>query len=305
MTNHTTNPSGNPLGGDFILGGDRPVRRLGFGTMRLPAGAFTGPPRDPETGIAVLRRAVELGVNHIDTADFYVRGDVAANDLVRRALAPYADDLVIATKVGPLLGPDGMPSRQAPPEGLRALVEKNLTELGLDRLDLVYLRIGGMSPDPAESLAARFEVLAGLREEGLIRHLGVSNVHAGQLTEAQAIAPVAAVQNHFHVHHTEGAEILRRCEETGAGFVPYFPLGGGDRPLEAERLARVAARHDATPSQVALASLLALSPVMLPIPGTGSLGHLEENVAAGALSLTEEDLAELAARDADAGFRRP
>jgi pyridoxine 4-dehydrogenase len=290
MTNHTT----NSLGGTFSLGGDLPVRRLGFGTMRLPTGTLAGPPRDPETGIAVLRRAVELGVNHLDTADFYVRGEVAANDLVRRALAPYADDLVIATKVGPLCGPDGVPSDQAGPDGLRALVERNLTELGLDKLDLVYLRIGGLVPDHRESLGARFEVLAALREEGLIRHLGISNVNLEQFDEARAIAPVAAVQNHFHVQHTEGAAMLRRCEELGTAFVPYFPLGGGDRPLEAERLAKVAARHGATPAQVALASLLALSPVMLPIPGTGSLAHLEENVAAGALALAEEDLADLA-----------
>ncbi|MFB9834830.1 oxidoreductase [Actinoallomurus acaciae] len=283
--------------GEFTLGGDRPVRRMGFGAMRLPVGVFGGTPRDPETGIAVLRRAVELGVNHIDTAGFYAWGGVEANDLIRRALSPYADDLVIATKVGPLRGPDGLPSGQAGPERLRELVEEDLRALGLTRFDLVYLRIGGMARDPEESLGERFEALAGLREEGLIRHLGISNVGAGQLAEARSIAPVTAVQNHFHVHHADDLELLRQCEVLGVAYVPYFPLGGGDRPLEAERLAKVAARHDATAAQVALAWLLALSPVMLAIPGTGSPGHLEENVAASGLTLTEEDLAELAGQN--------
>ncbi|GLY77743.1 oxidoreductase [Actinoallomurus iriomotensis] len=283
--------------GEFTLGGDRPVRRMGFGAMRLPVGVFGGTPRDPETGIAVLRRAVELGVNHIDTAGFYAWGGVEANDLIRRALSPYADDLVIATKVGPLRGPDGLPSSQAGPERLRELVEDDLRALGLDRFDLVYLRIGGMARDPEESLGERFAVLAGLREEGLIRHLGISNVGAEQLAEARSIAPVAAVQNHFHVHHADDLGLLRQCEELGVAYVPYFPLGGGDRPLDAERLAKVAARHDATAAQVALAWLLALSPAMLAIPGTGSPEHLEENVAAAALTLTEEDLAELAGQN--------
>jgi aryl-alcohol dehydrogenase-like predicted oxidoreductase len=284
----------NIAGGDFALGGDLRVNRMGFGAMRLPVGVFGGPPRDPETGIRVLRRAVELGVNHIDTAGFYTWGDVDANDLIRRALAPYDGNLVIATKVGPLRGPDGFPSRQAEPGQLRALVEEDLRTLGLDRLDLVYLRIGGMAVDTGESLGERFAVLAGLQEEGLIRHLGISNVGAAQLAEAREVAPVAAVQNHFHVHHAADAELLRQCEELGVAYVPYFPLGGGDRPLEAERLGKVAARHGATTAQVALAWLLATSPVMLLIPGTGSPDHLEENVAAGGLTLTDDDLADLA-----------
>jgi aryl-alcohol dehydrogenase-like predicted oxidoreductase len=290
MTNDITAAAG----GDFALGGDLRVNRLGFGAMRLPAGTFAGPPRDPGTGIAVLRRAVELGVNHIDTAGFYARGGVEANDLIRRALAPYDENLVIATKVGPLRGADGRPSGQSGPEGLRALVEADLRTLGLDRLDLVYLRIGGMAVNTGESLADRFAVLAELREEGLIRHLGISNVGAAQLAEARSIAPVAAVQNHFHVHHAGDAELLRQCEEAGVAYVPYFPLGGGDRPLEAERLGKIAARHGATVAQVALAWLLAASPVMLAIPGTGSPEHLEENAAAAGLTLTAEDLVDLA-----------
>ncbi|MEE1825697.1 oxidoreductase [Streptomyces sp. BE20] len=275
----------------FPLGGDLPVNRLGFGAMRLAAGTFDGPPRDPATGVAVLRRAVELGVNHIDTAGFYNRGAVRANELIRRALAPYRDDLVIATKVGPLPGPDGVPIGQAGPGHLRGLVEADLRALGLDRLDLVYLRVGGLTGPGTESIAERFAVLAGLREQGLIRHLGVSNVDAAQLAEARAVAPVAAVQNSFE----NGPGLLAACEAAGIAYVPYFPLGGGWVPLDLERLGRVAARVGATTSQVALGALLASSPSVLAIPGTGSLDHLEENLAAGGLVLGAEDLAELRA----------
>ncbi|MEV4000024.1 oxidoreductase [Streptomyces halstedii] len=278
MTNHT-----------FSLGGDLTINRLGFGAMRLATGTFDGPTRAPETGVAVLRRAVELGVNHIDTAGFYGRGGVWANEQIRTALAPYPEDLVIATKVGPLLGADGMPSEQAAPDRLRELVEADLRTLELDRLDLVYLRVGGMTGPGGESIAERFGVLAGLREEGLIRHLGVSNVDAGQFAEARSIAPVAAVQN----QHADDMAMLAECEEAGIAYVPYFPLGGGGNPLDAERLGKVAARLGATTTQVQLASLLAFSPSLLAIPGTGSLDHLEENMAAGGLDLTAEDLAVL------------
>lgn len=278
MTNHT-----------FSLGGDLTINRLGFGAMRLATGTFDGPTRAPETGVAVLRRALELGVNHIDTAGFYGRGGVWANEQIRTALAPYPEDLVIATKVGPLLGADGMPSEQAAPDRLRELVEADLRTLGLDRLDLVYLRVGGMTGPGGESIAERFEVLAGLREEGLIRHLGVSNVDAGQFAEARSIAPVAAVQN----QHADDMAMLAECEEAGIAYVPYFPLGGGGNPLDAEGLGKVAARLGATTTQVQLASLLAFSPSLLAIPGTGSLDHLEENMAAGGLDLTAEDLAVL------------
>jgi aryl-alcohol dehydrogenase-like predicted oxidoreductase len=287
-TNHLAAASGT-----FAIGGDRPVARLGFGTMRLPTGTFTGPVRDPEDGIAVLRRAVELGVNHIDTASFYRRGGVVANDLVRRALAPYPDGLVIATKVGPMLGPDGVPARQATAAQLRGLVEDNLRELGADHLDLVYLRVGGTNAPGGEPVAERFAALAELRAGGLIRHLGVSNVDAAQLAEARAIAPVAAVQNAFHVHTTADAT-LAECARTGTAFVPFFPLGGGRDPIDPARLEKTAARHGASVQQVALAALLAASPVMLPIPGTGSLAHLEENVGAASIQLTPEDIADLA-----------
>ena len=280
--------------GTFAIGGDVPVARLGFGAMRLATGTFTGPVRDPETGIAVLRRAVELGVNHIDTASFYRRGDVIANDLVRQALVPYPDGLVIATKVGPLLGPDGIPAQQATAGQLRGLVEDNLRELGVDHLGLVYLRVGGRNAPGGEPVSERFAALAKLRADGLIRHLGVSNVDAAQLAEARAIAPVAAVQNAFHVQATADAALLAECARTGTAFVPFFPLGGGLDPIDTTRLEKTAARHGATVQQVALAALLAASPVMLPIPGTGSVAHLEENVGAARVQLTQEDLADLA-----------
>ncbi|MGI5162192.1 oxidoreductase [Microbispora sp. CA-102843] len=288
----TTNTNA-ALGGEFLLGGDLPVHRLGFGAMRLPVGTFDGAVRDPETGVAVLRRAVELGVDHIDTAWFYRREGVAANDLIRRALAPYADHLVIATKVGPLLDETGMPGGEAGPAELRGLVEDNLRTLGVERLDLVYLRVGGMSGPGGASISDRFAVLAELREEGLIRHLGVSNVDAAQLDEARAIAPVAAVQNSFHVQDRGDTELLARCEKDGIAFVPFFPLGGGWRPIDQTRLAAVMERHGATAPQIALAWLLETSPAVLAIPGTGSLDHLEENMGAGRIRLTPEDLAAL------------
>jgi len=293
MTNITSTSLPAAASGTFAIGGDRPVARLGFGTMRLPTGTFAGPVRDPQDGIAVLRRAVELGVNHLDTASFYRRGDVVANQLVRRALAPYPDGLVIATKVGPMLGPDGTPTRQATAGQLRGLVEDNLRELDLDHLDLVYLRVGARNPPGGEPIAERFAALAELREEGLIRHLGVSNVDAAQLAEARAIAPVAAVQNAFHVHATADAALLAECTRSGTAFVPFFPLGGGLDPIDTTRLEQTAARHGATVQQVALAALLAAAPVMLPIPGTGSLAHLAENVGAARIRLTPEDLASL------------
>lgn len=244
----------------------------------------------------MLRRAVELGVNHIDTAAFYFRGGLTANGMIREALHPYADDLVIATKVGPRREPDDpMPTGQLAADALRREVERNLRELGLDRLDLVYLRPGGGLDAPGgEPVAERFEVLAALREEGLIRHLGVSHVDAAQLAEARAVAPVAAVQNRFDVTRPADVELLRTCERDGIAYVPYFPLGGFGVPDDA-RLKAVAARHGATTAQVLLAGLLALSPVTLAIPGTSSLKHLEENIAAGELELTPEDLRELQA----------
>ncbi|MFC4534639.1 aldo/keto reductase [Sphaerisporangium dianthi] len=277
----------------FRLGGDLTIDRLGFGAMRLPQDRPGGPARDPETGRAVLRRAVELGVDHIDTAHFYrsENGSVHANTLIRETLSPYPDALVIATKVGPVFGPGG--PRQGTPADLRPQVEANLESLGLDRLDLVYLRVGTTRPPHGESLAERFEVLAALREEGLIRHLGLSNVDAGHLAEARAIAPVAAVQNNFNVADRDETTVLDACAQAGIAFVPFFPLGGGGADIDDPGLVKVAGRHDATVHQIALAWLLSLSPVALAIPGTGSVAHLEENLAARSIALTAEDLADL------------
>ncbi|MFF8392078.1 aldo/keto reductase [Streptomyces sp. NPDC016172] len=284
------------MSNDFLLGGDLPVGRIGFGAMRLSANGFTGPARDPETGRAVLRRAVELGADHIDTASFYVSDDrsVRANDLIREALHPYPEGLVIATKVGPARTPGGGVTQTTDPAALRPLVEENLESLGVDRLDLVYLRIGLMAPPHGESVAARFEALAAMREEGLIRHLGLSNIDSAHLAEARTIAPVAAVQNHFHAGQRDDARLLTACEEAGIAFVPFFPLGGGMSDLADDRLAEVAQRHGATVPQIALAWLLASSPVTLAIPGTGSLTHLEENMAARSIALTPQDLSHLA-----------
>ncbi|WP_329521450.1 aldo/keto reductase [Spirillospora sp. NBC_01491] len=280
--------------GHWNLGGDLRISRMGFGAMRLPARDLTGPPNDRGTVLGVLRRAVELGVDHIDTAAFYSRDALAANELIKEALHPYPDGLVVATKVGPGKRPgDPVPSYEMGPGELRAEVERNLRELGLDRLDLVYLRVGSMLGPDDGSLGERFEVLAGLRDEGLIRHLGVSNVSLAQLAEAQAIAPVAAVQNRFDVTLPQDAGLLAACEKDGIAYAPYFPLGGFGIPGDA-RVKEIAVRHGATVPQVLLAGLLALSPVMLAIPGTSSPAHLEENLGAAALRLTAEDLAGLA-----------
>ncbi|WP_328839639.1 oxidoreductase [Streptomyces europaeiscabiei] len=280
----------------FRLGGDLPLNRLGLGAMRLPTNTFHGPARDPGTGRAVLRRAVELGVDHIDTAAFYASGDgtVRANALIREALHPYPAGLVIATKVGPLRTPDGGLAATTDPADLRPLVEENLATLGVDRLDLVYLRIGGAGlPPHGESVAERFEALAAMREEGLIRHLGLSNVGVRHLAEARTIAPVAAVQNHFHADRRDDSVLLSACEEAGIAYVPFFPLGGGLTDLTGDRITKVARRQGSTVPQIALAWLLAASPVTLAIPGTGSLEHLEENTAAASITLTREDLADL------------
>jgi aryl-alcohol dehydrogenase-like predicted oxidoreductase len=281
---------------EFKLGGDLAINRLGFGAMRLPRADWQGPPRDPAMGRAVLRRAVELGVDHIDTADFYMsgKGEVRASVLIREALAPYPPGLVIATKVGPLFGPN-REIIPAPASEMRRLVEDNLERLGLDRLDLVYLRIGGMTVPHGESLADRFEALARLREEGLIRHLGVSNIDADHLAEARAIAPVAAVQNNFHIAKRADMAVLKACEQGGIAFIPFGPIGGGRNEIGDDRLARIAGRHGATSSQMVLAWLLALSPIALAIPGTGSLAHLEENMASAKIALTPQELADLAA----------
>ncbi|WP_317230464.1 aldo/keto reductase [Clavibacter sp. MX14-G9D] len=280
----------------FLLGGDLPVNRIAFGAMRLAADGFTGPARDAETSRSVLRRAVELDIDLIDTAAFYVSddGSLSANGLIREALHPYPDGLVIATKVGPSRRPDGTVDLHAPASGLRAQVEQNLRELDVPRLDVVHLRVGAMRPPRGESIGERFAALAALREEGLIRHLALSNVDAQHVAEARAIAPVVAVQNTYRTDGPEDAALLRMCEEAGIAFVPFFPLSGGMVDVGGEVVRRIAASRGITASQVALAWLIACSPVTLAIPGTGSVAHLEENTAARDVELSAAEVVEIA-----------
>ncbi|MFD9560844.1 oxidoreductase [Streptomyces sp. NPDC059994] len=279
----------------WALGGDLSVARIGYGAMKL-TGWPKGERPTRDTALAILRRAVELGVNHIDTSHYYSRDGVAANELIREALHPYPDDLVIVTKVGALVeGSDvALPAAEKTgltPDNLRRGIEANLRSLGLDRLDVVNLRMGDLDRTQTP-LAAPLETLLALREEGLIRHLGISNVTAAEFDEARKIAPIACVQNLYNLAQRDDDPLIDACAEAGIAYVPFFPVGGF-RPLTAERLDAVAARHGATVPQVALAWLLARSPNTLLIPGTGSLGHLEENVAAGALRLSAQDIAEL------------
>ncbi|WP_432927053.1 aldo/keto reductase [Microbispora sp. CA-135349] len=282
--------------------GDLTVNRLGFGAMRLTGSAAfdLGTPSDRERSIAVLRHAVDLGVNHIDTAAFYFSRLRSANELINRALAPYPDDLVIAAKVGPGRDPSGEWLPLARPDQLRGQVEENLRQLGRDHLDLVYLRQAGL-----DSIADHFGALAELREAGLIRHLGISNVRPGHLAQAQAIAPVVSVQNRYGIGATRSRGQLRTCGEQGIAFVPFYAIAGEGRDQGAsgtdqEEVRAVARAHGATPAQVRLAWTLQQGPHVLAIPGTGNPDHLTENVAAAALRLTDEEMARLDALS-DAG----
>ncbi|GKQ33920.1 aldo/keto reductase [Streptomyces sp. A012304] len=274
--------------------GDLPVNRVGLGAMRLTGSAafHLGAPSDRERSIAVLRKAIDLGVNHIDTAAFYFSSLRSANELINSALSPYPDDLLIATKVGPFRDWSGEWGTSARPEDLRGHVEENLRQLGVDHLDLVYLR--RMRQD---SIAEHFGALAELREAGLIRHLGVSDVESRHLAEARAIAPVVSVQNRYGLgdHRPGTEELLRICGEQGIAFVPFYAIAGEAGPQGAttahdEAVLAVAAAHGASPAQVRLAWSLAHGPHVLAIPGTGDPDHLTENVAAGALRLTPEEL---------------
>jgi pyridoxine 4-dehydrogenase len=274
----------------FRLGGTLTIPRLGFGAMRLP-GRPNGPTVDQATAVAVARRAVELGVRHLDTAAFYVHGPNRANDILRKALHPYPADLTIATKVGPLRTPTGEMFGEAGPEQLRRAVEQNLQELDLDVLDLVYLRVGRLAAASTDPIGDRFTALAELRDQGLIRHLGISNVTREQLVEARAIAPVAAVQNRFGVLDQQHAALVDECADAGIAFMPFFALGGGHTTLASQNLHQVAERHGATVFQVAIAWGLARSPSIVQIPGTASLAHLEEDMAAAQLKLDQADMA--------------
>ena len=280
--------------------GDRTVNRVGFGAMRL-MGTFGDPvPRDRADAIAVLRRAVELGVNHVDTAAFYFFPTRSANELIGAALQPYPDDLVITTKIGASASRDGSFEPYARPDQLRSHVEENIRQLGLDQLDVVNLRWGaGLDREPG-SVAEHVGALADLRDAGLVRNIGISNVLPEQLDEAVQIAPVVCVQNRYGLTDRADDGLLARCGELGIAFVPFFSMGAavpgavpGGTPHEAGRaeVESVAAAHGATPSQVRQAWTLHRGPHVLTIPGTGDLGHLEQNVAAGALRLSDDELA--------------
>jgi aryl-alcohol dehydrogenase-like predicted oxidoreductase len=276
-------------GGALWLADDLVVSRMGFGAMQLAGPGVFGPPRDRDQALAVLREAVEFGITHIDTSDFY--GPVTVNELIREALHPYPADLRIVTKVGARRGADGSWRPSLEPADLAAQVRENLAHLGVDVLDVVNLRLSahGTGEDP---VAEQFGALAELQKEGLIRHLGLSEASDAQLTEAQAIAPVVTVQNLYNVANRRDDALVDRCAAEGIAYAAYFPLGGFT-PLQSATLERVAARLGASPQQVALAWLLRRSPTMVLIPGTSSLAHLRENVAAADLLLPPGALAEL------------
>jgi aryl-alcohol dehydrogenase-like predicted oxidoreductase len=278
--------------------GDRTVNRIGFGSMRLTgSGAFDrGTPSDRDRSIAVLRRAVELGVNHIDTAAFYFSSLRSANELINSALAPYPSDLVITTKVGPGRDPSGEWLPAARPEQLRGQVEENLRQLGLDHLEVVNLRLQSRGP-----LTDQFGALAELRAAGLIRHLGISNARPEHLTEAQAIAPVVCVQNSYGLgYRRRQDDFLRTCGTQGIAFVPFFAIAGAGREAgavdaDSDEIVAVARAHGVSVAQVRLAWTLRRGPNVLAIPGTGNPEHLVDNLAAGALELTDDELARLEA----------
>jgi pyridoxine 4-dehydrogenase len=275
--------------GQFPLG-DRTVHRMGYGAMQLAGPRVTGPPPDREAAIAVLRRAMELGVNHVDTSDYY--GPYVTNEIIREALHPYPDDLTIVTKVGARRTADGGWREALQPDDLTRAVQENLDHLGLDVLDVVNLRMPGQAEPVQRSLAEPFEVLAELQQQGLIRHLGVSNVTPQMLAEAQAIATVVCVQNRYNVVHRHDEPLVDALAREGIAYVPYFPLGGFT-PLQSAALETVARRLETTPMEVALAWLLARSPNILPIPGTKSVAHLESNLESAARVLGPVELEEL------------
>mgnify|MGYP001604167203 FL=1 len=283
--------------GTFALR-DRSVNRMGYGAMQLAGPGVFGPPKDRGAALAVLREALARGVNHIDTSDFY--GPHVTNRLIREALHPYPDDLVIVTKVGATRGADASWNPAQSPGELTSAVHDNLRNLGVDALDVVNLRLVGDVHAPSEgSIEARFTALAELQQRGLIRHLGLSNVTATQVAEARAIADVVCVQNHYNLAHRADEALIDELGREGIAYVPFFPLGGFT-PLQSDILSDVARRLGATPMQVALAWLLARAPNILLIPGTSSLAHLRENLAAAAIRLDEDTLAELAAIGAGA-----
>ncbi|GAA1180426.1 oxidoreductase [Pseudonocardia alaniniphila] len=282
-------------GGTVTLAENLTLSRMGYGAMQLAGPEAFGPPKDHDEAVAVLRTAVEMGITHIDTSDFY--GPASVNELIKEALHPYPAGLHIVTKVGARRGANASWKAALEPEDLKAQVRENLQHLGLDVLDVVNLRVGSAMGTGDGSIAAQFGALAELREQGLIRHLGLSGVSSAQLTEAQAIAPVVTVQNLYNLANRQDDALVARCAEDGIAFAPFFPLGGFTR-LQSDELDSVAARLGASPQQTALAWLLQRSETMTPIPGTSSVAHLRENVAAADLALPQDAVKEL---DAIAG----
>ncbi|MFT4114467.1 aldo/keto reductase family oxidoreductase [Silvibacterium sp.] len=279
------------LGGTFTLPGTEiTVHRMGYGAMQLAGPHVWGPPRDHAAALAVLREAIAAGVNHIDTSDFY--GPHVTNQIIGEALHPYPAGLTIVTKIGYRRGEGGswLPAKSV--AELESAVRDNLHNLGLDVLDVVNLRFGGPAGPDDSSVAPEVEALAGLQQKGLVRHFGLSTITEKQYEEARAIAPIVCVQNLYNVAHREDDAFVERLAKDGVAYVPYFPLGGFS-PLQAGELDEVAAQLGATPMQVALAWLLHRSPNILLIPGTSSVGHLKENLAAAELKLTDEALATL------------
>jgi pyridoxine 4-dehydrogenase len=277
-------------GGSITPADGLTLSRMGYGAMQLAGPNVFGPPKDRGQAVAVLREAVESGVTHIDTADFY--GPAVVNELIREALHPYAADLHIVTKVGARRGADGSWTQTTDPADLRAQVHENLEHLGLETLDVVNLRAMGHERPADESISEKFGVLAELREQGLIRHLGLSGVTDRQLGEAQAIAPVVTVQNLYNLAIRQDDALVERCARENIAFAPFFPLGGFT-PLQSETLDKVAVRLGGSPQQIALAWLLQRSPAIVLIPGTSSVAHLRENLAAAGLTLPADAIAEL------------
>jgi aryl-alcohol dehydrogenase-like predicted oxidoreductase len=280
------------LGGRFTFPGTPlTVRRIGYGAMQLAGPGVWGPPKDPDAAVAVLREAIAAGVNHVDTSDYY--GPHTTNQIIRQALHPYPEGLVIVTKLGARRPPDRSWQPAIAPQDLIDGVHDNLRHLGLETLDIVNYRVMGSGHGVEEgSIAEQVTVLADLQRKGLIRHIGLSNVTAAQVAEAQAITDVVCVQNHYNLAHRDDDGLIDALAGQGIAYVPFFPLGGFT-PLQSSTLSAVAARLAATPMQVALAWLLHRSPNVLLIPGTSSVAHLRENLSAGQLTLSPESLAEL------------
>src|SRR5665213_2438498 len=283
MSEDTETPAAQS--GQIELGGNTAVNRLGYGAMRITGAGIWGEPADPDEARRLLRRAVELGVNFIDTAHAY--GPEVSERLIGEALAPYPDDLIVGTKGGLQRSGPGLWQPDGRPETLRRECELSLTLLRRETIDLYQLH----RPDPGVPLEESLGAIVELQSEGKVRLIGVSNVNADELRQAQAVTTIASVQNRYSAGDRSSDDVLAICERDGIAFLPWAPLGGGDL-TQAQHLAAIAAEHDATPGQVALAWLLARSPMMLPIPGTSSIEHLEENVAAAALRLTADEVAE-------------